>query len=40
MQLICTITPASGALEETHNTVKFARRAKHVEIALEKHKVS
>ncbi|GAQ93036.1 hypothetical protein KFL_012640010 [Klebsormidium nitens] len=39
ISLICTITPASGALEETHNTVKFARRAKHVEIALEKHKI-
>ncbi|KAG8084157.1 hypothetical protein GUJ93_ZPchr0010g10018, partial [Zizania palustris] len=32
VSLICTITPASSNMEETHNTLKFASRAKHVEI--------
>ncbi|KAL3621285.1 Kinesin-like protein KIN-7D, mitochondrial [Castilleja foliolosa] len=32
VSLICTITPASSNLEETHNTLKFASRAKRVEI--------
>ncbi|XP_024534818.1 kinesin-like protein KIN-7K, chloroplastic [Selaginella moellendorffii] len=30
--LICTITPASSNMEETHNTLKFAQRAKRIEI--------
>ncbi|KAK9691027.1 hypothetical protein RND81_09G171400 [Saponaria officinalis] len=32
VSLICTITPASSSMEETHNTLKFASRAKRVEI--------
>ncbi|KAL5224896.1 hypothetical protein ABZP36_011535 [Zizania latifolia] len=32
VSLICTITPASSNMEETHNTLKFASRAKRVEI--------
>ncbi|KAJ7551194.1 hypothetical protein O6H91_06G004200 [Diphasiastrum complanatum] len=32
ISLICTITPASSNTEETHNTLKFAHRAKCVEI--------
>jgi centromeric protein E len=32
LQLICTITPASSNNEETHNTLKFAHRAKRIEI--------
>lgn len=32
VSLICTITPASSYFEETHNTLKFAHRAKNVEI--------
>ncbi|KAF2612336.1 hypothetical protein F2Q70_00012833 [Brassica cretica] len=32
VSLICTITPASSSNEETHNTLKFASRAKSIEI--------
>eukprot|EP00250_Pteridium_aquilinum_P016990 c23398_g2_i1 orf=225-3134(+) len=32
VSLICTLTPASSNMEETHNTLKFAHRAKHVTI--------
>ncbi|CAO2813422.1 unnamed protein product [Amaranthus hypochondriacus] len=32
VSLICTVTPASSSMEETHNTLKFASRAKCVEI--------
>jgi len=32
IQLICTVTPSSSNAEETHNTLKFAHRAKHIEI--------
>lgn len=32
VSLICTVTPASSNSEETHNTLKFAHRAKHIEI--------
>lgn len=32
VSLICTLTPASSNLEETHNTLKFAHRAKRVAI--------
>lgn len=39
-QLICTITPASSNLEETHNTLKFASRAKRVEIYASRNRVS
>ncbi|KAG4991182.1 hypothetical protein JHK87_024639 [Glycine soja] len=32
ISLICTVTPSSSNAEETHNTLKFAHRAKHIEI--------
>lgn len=38
-QLICTITPASSSMEETHNTLKFASRAKRIEIYASQNKV-
>ncbi|KAG5624914.1 hypothetical protein H5410_010132 [Solanum commersonii] len=37
--LICTITPASSNMEETHNTLKFASRAKRVEIYASRNKI-
>lgn len=40
MQLICTVTPSSSSSEETHNTLKFAHRAKHIEIQAAQNKVS
>lgn len=39
VQLICTVTPASSSMEETHNTLKFASRAKRVEIYASRNKV-
>lgn len=30
MAIICTVTPSSSQAEETHNTLKFASRAKKV----------
>ncbi|WZZ58392.1 hypothetical protein YC2023_058499 [Brassica napus] len=39
LQLICTITPASSTSEETHNTLKFAQRCKHVEIKASRNKI-
>ncbi|XP_022967700.1 kinesin-like protein KIN-7K, chloroplastic isoform X1 [Cucurbita maxima] len=39
VSLICTVTPASSSLEETHNTLKFAHRAKHVEIQAAQNKI-
>jgi hypothetical protein len=39
VQLICTVTPASSNSEETHNTLKFAHRSKHVEIKASANKV-
>jgi hypothetical protein len=38
-QLICNVTPASSNMEETHNTLKFASRAKRVEIYASRNKV-
>ncbi|KAH1262089.1 Kinesin-like protein KIN-7D, chloroplastic [Glycine max] len=32
ISLICTVTPSSSNAEETHNTLKFAHRTKHIEI--------
>ncbi|OIW08734.1 hypothetical protein TanjilG_03410 [Lupinus angustifolius] len=32
VSLICTVTPASSNMEETHNTLKFASRAKQVQV--------
>jgi centromeric protein E len=39
VQLICTVTPASSNSEETHNTLKFAHRAKHIEIQATQNKI-
>jgi len=40
LKLICTVTPASSSSEETHNTLKFAHRSKHVELKASQNKVS
>ncbi|AQL01241.1 Kinesin-like protein KIN-7K chloroplastic [Zea mays] len=37
--LICTVTPASSNSEETRNTLKFAHRAKHIEIQVSQNKI-
>ncbi|KAL8543737.1 hypothetical protein ACS0TY_004342 [Phlomoides rotata] len=39
VSLICTVTPASSNTEETHNTLKFAQRSKHVEIKASQNKI-
>ncbi|GAB2291768.1 Kinesin-like protein KIN-7D, mitochondrial [Dionaea muscipula] len=39
VSLICTVTPASSSMEETHNTLKFASRAKSVEINASRNKI-
>ncbi|XP_057836682.2 kinesin-like protein KIN-7E, chloroplastic isoform X2 [Cryptomeria japonica] len=39
VSLICTVTPASSSTEETHNTLKFAHRTKHVEIQAAQNKI-
>ncbi|XP_008461002.2 kinesin-like protein KIN-7D, mitochondrial [Cucumis melo] len=39
VSLICTVTPASSNMEETHNTLKFANRAKRVEIYASRNKI-
>ncbi|KZV37919.1 hypothetical protein F511_12201 [Dorcoceras hygrometricum] len=39
VSLICTVTPSSSSAEETHNTLKFAHRAKHIEIQAAKNKI-
>ncbi|XP_062228417.1 kinesin-like protein KIN-7D, chloroplastic isoform X2 [Phragmites australis] len=39
VSLICTVTPASSNSEETHNTLKFANRAKHIEIQASQNKI-
>nr|GMC87536.1 kinesin-like protein KIN-7D, mitochondrial isoform X1 [Ipomoea batatas] len=39
VSLICTVTPASSNSEETHNTLKFASRAKRVEIYASRNKI-
>uniref|UniRef100_A0A0E0HMJ0 Kinesin-like protein n=1 Tax=Oryza nivara TaxID=4536 RepID=A0A0E0HMJ0_ORYNI len=39
VSLICTVTPASSNSEETHNTLKFAHRAKHIEIQTTQNKI-
>ncbi|ESW33471.1 hypothetical protein PHAVU_001G072400 [Phaseolus vulgaris] len=39
ISLICTVTPASSSSEETHNTLKFAHRSKHVEIKVSQNKI-
>ncbi|KAK7336673.1 hypothetical protein VNO77_17219 [Canavalia gladiata] len=39
VSLICTVTPSSSNTEETHNTLKFAHRAKHIEIRAAQNKI-
>ncbi|KAL9240178.1 hypothetical protein vseg_014426 [Gypsophila vaccaria] len=39
VSLICTVTPASRNAEETHSTLKFAHRAKHIEIQAAQNKI-
>ncbi|XAR59110.1 Plus-end-directed kinesin ATPase [Bertholletia excelsa] len=39
VSLVCTVTPASSNMEETHNTLKFASRAKRVEIFASRNKI-
>ncbi|KAL6606837.1 hypothetical protein ACP70R_042490 [Stipagrostis hirtigluma subsp. patula] len=39
VSLICTVTPASSNSEETHNTLKFAHRAKYMEIQASQNKI-
>ncbi|CAM0904596.1 unnamed protein product [Alopecurus aequalis] len=39
ISLICTVTPASSNTEETHNTLKFAHRSKHVELKASQNKI-
>ncbi|XP_015694238.1 kinesin-like protein KIN-7G isoform X2 [Oryza brachyantha] len=40
VSLICTVTPTSSNSEETHNTLKFAHRAKHIEIQATQNKIT
>ncbi|KAJ0624261.1 putative plus-end-directed kinesin ATPase [Helianthus annuus] len=40
VSLICTITPSSSNSEETHSTLKFAHRAKHIEIQAAQNKIA
>ncbi|XVE75755.1 hypothetical protein DITRI_Ditri12bG0118200 [Diplodiscus trichospermus] len=39
ISLICTVTPSSSNTEETHNTLKFAHHAKHIEIQAAQNKI-
>ncbi|CAN6455314.1 unnamed protein product [Victoria cruziana] len=39
VSLICTVTPSSKSMEETHNTLKFAHRAKCIEIQASQNKI-
>ncbi|XP_024960925.1 kinesin-like protein KIN-7K, chloroplastic [Cynara cardunculus var. scolymus] len=39
VSLICTVTPSSSNSEETHNTLKFAHRAKHIEVQAAQNKI-
>ncbi|XP_047319143.1 kinesin-like protein KIN-7K, chloroplastic isoform X2 [Impatiens glandulifera] len=39
VSLICTVTPSSSSTEETHNTLKFAHRAKHIEVLAAQNKI-
>lgn len=39
MAVICCVTPASSQAEETHNTLKFASRAKKIEIKTSKNEL-
>ena len=37
--MLCTVTPASSQAEETHNTLKFATRAKKIEITAQRNEI-
>lgn len=37
--MVCTITPASTQAEETHNTLKFASRAKKISVTAKRNEV-
>ena len=37
--VLCTVTPASSQAEETHNTLKFATRAKKIEITAQRNEI-
>ena len=39
ISVICTVTPASSQAEETHNTLKFATRAKKIEITAQRNEI-
>lgn len=39
MAVICCVTPTSSQAEETHNTLKFASRAKKIEIKTSKNEL-
>ncbi|XP_076914132.1 kinesin-like protein KIN-7K, chloroplastic [Bidens hawaiensis] len=39
VSLICTVTPSSSNSEETHNTLKFAHHAKHIEIQAAQNRI-
>ena len=39
MAIVCTVTPASSQAEETHNTLKFATRAKKIEITAQRNEI-
>ena len=39
ISVICTVTPASSQAEETHNTLKFATRAKKIEITAQRNRI-
>ncbi|KAK1435026.1 hypothetical protein QVD17_00781 [Tagetes erecta] len=39
VSLICNVTPSSSNSEETHNTLKFAHRAKHIEIQAAQNRI-
>ncbi|KAL4195940.1 hypothetical protein AMTRI_Chr04g243610 [Amborella trichopoda] len=39
VSLICTVTPSSSNMEETHNTLKFAHRAKCIEVQASQNKI-
>lgn len=39
ISVICTVTPASSQAEETHNTLKFATRAKKIEISAQRNEI-
>ncbi|KAJ3059356.1 hypothetical protein HK102_010039, partial [Quaeritorhiza haematococci] len=39
ISVICTVSPSSNCMEETHNTLKFAARVKKVQIKADKNQV-